>query len=158
MLCSPEGAVLRCVWRRDSRGPRPVSSLWHFQSACTSCTSPVPPSNPGHTPVVDSEPFKQWRHALSQKLWKKRERLKKKISHLWRVTYLIKRGLLQGLWSPLHHGMQGFEHSKHALDVALTEVKTWRLFQPFVPHLMPQDGHSDKFLAHLENTKQKFRC
>lgn len=64
MFCSPEGVVLRCVWIRDSRGPRPASSLWRFQSACTSCTSPVPPSNPDHKPVVKIEPFKQLENAL----------------------------------------------------------------------------------------------
>lgn len=72
-------------------------------------------------------------------------------------THLVKRGLFEGLWSPLHHGMQRLEHSKHALDVALTKVKTWRLFKALVPHLVPQDRHSDKLLTHLDEEKHRWK-
>lgn len=52
---SPEAAVWRCVWIHGSRGPRPASGPLHYQSACTSCTSPEPPSSPCRKPVAQSE-------------------------------------------------------------------------------------------------------
>lgn len=72
-------------------------------------------------------------------------------------THLVKRGLFEGLWSPFHHGMKRLEHSKHALDVALTKVQTWRLLKALVPHLVPQDRHSDKLLAHLDEEKRRWK-
>lgn len=75
----------------------------------------------------------------------------------WGGTHLVKRGLFEGLWSPFHHGVKRLEHSKHALDVPLTEVQTWRLFQALVPHLVPQDRHSDKLLAYLDEEKHGWK-
>lgn len=51
--------------------------------------------------------------------------------------------------------MQRLQHGKHTLDVALTKVKTRRLFKALVPHLVPQDGHSDELLTHLDEKTNK---
>lgn len=64
--------------------------------------------------------------------------------------HLVERGLFERLRPPLHHGVQGLQHGKHALHVALPEVEARRLLQALVPHLVPQDGHADQLLAHLE--------
>eukprot|EP01137_Pigoraptor_chileana_P037294 Opistho-2@34173 len=61
---------------------------------------------------------------------------------------LIEGNFPQGLGSFLEALVQRLELCKHALNVVLAEVESRRLLKPLVPHLMPQNGDADEFLAH----------
>lgn len=73
------------------------------------------------------------------------------------APYLIKGRFLQRLGAPFHHRMQGLQHLKHAFHIPLPEVQTRRLFQAFVPHLVPEDGHADQLLTHLDQRGRRRR-
>lgn len=47
---SPVEAAWRSCGRHDNKGPRPGSGPSRYRSACTSCTSPAPPSDHGRMP------------------------------------------------------------------------------------------------------------
>lgn len=70
---------------------------------------------------------------------------------LKRQTHLDKGNLLEGD-APigLHHLMQGHESAEHGLHIGLPKVLPAGFLQRLVPHLMPQNGHANQLLTHLQ--------
>ena len=70
---------------------------------------------------------------------------------LKRQTHLDKGNLLEGD-APigLHHLMQGHESAEHGVHVGLPKVLPAGFLQRLVPHLMPQNGHANQLLTHLQ--------
>ncbi len=48
----------------------------------------------------------------------------------------------------VHHHVQHVERLEHAAHVLLAKVELGRLLETLVPHLVPENGHTDQLLAH----------
>ena len=69
--------------------------------------------------------------------------------------YLDKGDLLEG--NPpigLHHLMQRHQSIQHGFHIGLPKVLAASFLQSFMPHLVPQYGHADQLLTHLQSVQK----